>query len=159
MNVPSYEALQNKEKLIKVIRELCEKMDKVESNNVTKDDLQQNQVVVIAEQPIPSTWPTGLSHSMADLIDAINADTTAVPGRMYLSTVSLSDLPEYDNNGTPSRLTQAEMKIEIMARENIGANQIKDVILFTVTSTLPPYHWEYTSAWGQTGAWIAFKTD
>lgn len=156
MNVPSYEALQNKDKLIKVIRELCEKMDKVENTAVTEEALQQGEVIVIAEQPIPSSWPVGSTHSMADLIAAINDDDTAVPGRMYLSTVRLSDLPYYDDNGTPTKLIQAEMKIEIMARQDVLGNP-KDVILFTVTSTLPPYHWEYTSAWGNTGEWVAFK--
>ena len=159
MNTPSYNALLNKERLIKTIQDLCEKVNSIEQNAVSKEDLEQNQVVVIAEQPIPSTWPTGLTHSMSDLIAAINDDPTAVPGRMYLSTVNLNDLPYYDDNGTPTRLIQAEMKIEIMARQNIAADVIKDVILFTVTSTLPPYHWEYTSAWGQTGEWVAFKTE
>lgn len=160
MNTPSYSVLQSKEKLIRTVQSLCQIVDKIEkaqSDFVTHEDMEESQVVVIAAQPIPTTWPTDSTHSMADLIDAINADETAVPGRMYLSTISLNDLPYYDDNGTPARLLQAEMKIEIMAREPIDANNIKDVILFVVTSSNAPYHWEYTSVWGSTGEWIAFE--
>ena len=35
MNVPSYEALLDKERLLKVIRELCEKVNALENNSAT----------------------------------------------------------------------------------------------------------------------------
>lgn len=160
MNIPSTSALLDREKLIRTIQDLCETVNNIADNAITKEDLGNNQVVVIAEQPIPETWPVDSMHTMQDLIEAINDDETAIPGRMYLSSVGLADLPYYDDNGTPERLIQAEMKIEIMAKELIpdgNEGSWKKVILFTVTSSLPPHHWEYTSVWGGTGEWIAFK--
>lgn len=163
MNIPSRNALLHRDTAIKVIRELCEKMHKFEQNCVTKEDLAGSQVAIVAAQPIPSVWPADFQHSMADLIEAINNDQTAIPGRQYLSSVRLSDLPYYNDNGTQKRLVQAEMRIEIMAQDYIpdGNSEgmvLRKVILFTVTSNLEPYHWEYTSVWGGTGNWIAFNT-
>ena len=104
------------------------------------------QASVVANEAYPQSWFED-TDTMADLIDKINADTNAVPGKIYLSTISLNDLP--------SEMLQAEVKAEIMAYEQ----GLGKVILFTVTSSnTAPYHWEYTSAWGGTGTWRAFQT-
>ena len=83
---------------------------------------------------------------MADLIADINADTDAVAGKVYMDTVSFSDLP--------GEMQQAELKSEIISQ--LGNSK---VIVFTVTSSeVSPYHWEYTSAYGQTNIWREWVT-
>lgn len=154
MNTPSYNVLLDKQKLIRTIQDLCEAVNKVENNQssfVTHKEFEEGKIIVIAEQSMPTAWLQ--CNTMQELITLINADETAVPGRMYLSTISLNDLPYYNTpGGGTARLTQAEMKVEVMASEG----EIGKVILFTVTSTNSPYHWEYTSAWKGTGEWISF---
>lgn len=94
-------------------------------------------------KPIPNTWNT--NGTMAQLIASITNDATAVEGNGYLGTVNVTDLP--------SGLVQGEIEIDIMAvQAGLGKN-----ILFTLTSSnTSPYHWEYTSAWSQTGNWRSF---
>lgn len=90
---------------------------------------------------LPETWDT--THSMAELIASINADSNAVPGKSYLGTVSLSDLP--------AGMVQAELIIDIMDQLDIDGDK---VIVFSLSSAdISPYKWEYTSAYGRLGAW------
>jgi len=99
--------------------------------------------LTVVNQAYPSGWRT--NGTMENLIDDINADSTAVVGKSYLKTVSISDLP--------AGLIQAEMKAEIM--EYLPGTG--KVIVFTVTSSgIAPYHWEYTSIWGAVGEWRSF---
>lgn len=152
MNIPSFKALfTSREKIVKTIQALCKEVKNLASG------VQEAKTVVIAYQPMPEEWKE--VDTMSDLIAAVNADETAVPGRLYLSTIRLNDLPYYnESGGGTSQLIQAEMRIEIMASENIMGS-IKKVILFTITSTNSPYHWEYTSAWGNAGQWVSFVTN
>lgn len=102
------------------------------------------QAYVTANEAYPEDWLDGVT-TMAGLIAKINDDPNAVPGKIYLSTVSFSDLP--------ANMMFAEVKAEIMTQGQYGK-----VILFTVTSSnVAPYHWEYTSTWRQTGTWRAFQ--
>ena len=102
------------------------------------------QEEVIINEAFPNSWhKTG---TMADLIADINADTDAVAGKVYMDTVSFSDLP--------GEMQQAELKSEIISQ--LGNSK---VIVFTVTSSeVSPYHWEYTSAYGQTNIWREWVT-
>ena len=99
---------------------------------------------VIINESFPISWLS--AQSMSELITAINNDSDAVVGKVYMDTISLSDLP--------AGMLQAEVKAEIMS-ELSG----EKVILFTVTSSnTSPYHWEYTSAYGDTGSWREWVT-
>lgn len=90
---------------------------------------------------LPETWDT--THSMTELIASINADSNAVPGKSYLGTVSLSDLP--------AGMMQAELIIDIMDQLDVDGSK---VIVFSLSSAdISPYKWEYTSAYGRLGAW------
>ena len=101
---------------------------------------------VIVNQAFPTSWDT--EHSMIQLIRDINDDESAVVGKSYFSTVSLTDLP--------ANLMEGELKVEILADEE----DLGKVILFTLTSSnVAPYHWEYTSAWGQLNIWRAFVSE
>ena len=102
------------------------------------------QEEVIINEAFPNSWhKTG---TMADLIADINADTDAVAGKVYMDTVLFSDLP--------GEMQQAELKSEIISQ--LGNSK---VIVFTVTSSeVSPYHWEYTSAYGQTNIWREWVT-
>ena len=103
---------------------------------------------------IPAEW--NINDSMRDLIDDINDDTTATPGKVYLGTIHLNDLPySEDESWSGRRLVQGEARIEIMASQGDTGK----VINFTLTSTLKPYHWEYTSSWRNEGEWISFLTE
>ena len=103
---------------------------------------------------IPAEW--NISGSMRDLIDDINDDVTATPGKVYLGTIHLNDLPySEDESWSGRRLIQGEARIEIMASQGDTGK----VINFTLTSTLKPYHWEYTSSWRNEGEWISFLTE
>ena len=96
---------------------------------------------VIINESFPVDWLS--AQSMTDLIQAINDDSDAMVGKVYMDTISLSDLP--------AGMMQAEVKAEIMSELEPGGDK---VILFTVTSSnTSPYHWEYTSAYGATGTW------
>ena len=96
---------------------------------------------------LPETWDT--THSMAELIASINADETAIPGKSYLGTVQLSDLP--------AGMVQAELIIDIMDQLDVDGSK---VIVFSLSSAdISPYKWEYTSAYGRTGAWRSWAID
>ena len=102
------------------------------------------QEEVIINEAFPNSWHT--TGTMADLIADINADTDAVAGKVYMDTVSFSDLP--------GEMQQAELKAEIISQTGNSK-----VIVFTVTSSeVSPYHWEYTSAYGQTNSWREWVT-
>ena len=95
---------------------------------------------------LPETWDT--THSMTELIASINADSNAVPGKSYLGTVQLSDLP--------AGMMQAELIIDIMDQLDVDGSK---VIVFSLSSAdISPYKWEYTSAYGRTGAWRSWAT-
>lgn len=95
---------------------------------------------------LPETWDT--THSMAELIASINADETAIPGKSYLGTVQLSDLP--------AGMVQAELIIDIMDQLDVDGSK---VIVFSLSSAdISPYKWEYTSAYGRAGAWRSWAT-
>jgi len=102
------------------------------------------QEEVIINEAFPNSWhKTG---TMADLIADINADTNAVAGKVYMDTVLFSDLP--------GEMQQAELKAEIISQSGNSK-----VIVFTVISSeVSPYHWEYTSAYGQTNSWREWVT-
>ena len=102
------------------------------------------QEEVIINEAFPNSWHT--TGTMADLIADINADADAVAGKVYMDTVSFSDLP--------GEMQQAELKAEIISQTGNSK-----VIVFTVTSSeVSPYHWEYTSAYGQTNSWREWVT-
>lgn len=108
--------------------------------------LQSNTTVVsiISNQPFPSTWPTTSEDSFSDLIAAIDGDSDAVKGKVYLSTVHYSDLPD--------NLSDAELKVEIM--NSTGANKIA---VFTLTSAnKAPYNWHTTMWNGELDTWHSY---
>ena len=97
------------------------------------------QASVIANEEFPTSWPK--SGTMSQLVTAINNDTSVKKGKIYLSTVTFSDLP--------ANLSQAEMKVEIMDINSYGVIKV-----FTVTSEdRSPYHWERTSAYNRLTNW------
>ena len=95
---------------------------------------------------LPETWDT--THSMAELIASINADETAIPGKSYLGTVQLSDLP--------AGMMQAELIIDIM--DQLGTDGDKVIVFSLSSADISPYKWEYTSAYGRVGAWRSWAT-
>lgn len=114
-------------------------------SDLTNDAGYITQAEVVINESYPSAWLQ--SQDMEDLIQAINDDSDAVVGKVYMDTISLSDLP--------ASMQQAEVKVEIMS-ELQGEGK---VLLFTVTSSnTSPYHWEYTSAYGETGTWREWAT-
>lgn len=90
---------------------------------------------------LPETWDT--THSMTELIASINADSNAVPGKSYLGTVQLSDLP--------AGMMQAELIIDIV--DQLGTDGDKVIVFSLSSADISPYKWEYTSAYGRLGAW------
>ncbi len=103
------------------------------------------QSTVVVNHQMPSTWNT--NGTMAQLISSIQNDDTAVEGKSYISTVSISDLP--------AGLMQAELKAEITKGSTAG----NKIIVFTVESEdVSPYHWERVSAYGRSGYWRSFVT-
>ena len=101
-------------------------------------------VVIKTYRGIPSSWD--INHTMADLIDSIAADTSAVPGESYMGTVHLSDLP--------GGLSQGELIIEVM--DELSGDK---TVLFQLSSAdTSPYKWEYNSAYGRAGAWRSWVT-
>lgn len=98
------------------------------------------QEQVLAYKPYPSGWD--VSDRMIDLIRDINVDANATVGKSYIDTVSVADLPD--------GLSQADVKVDVVS-EIEGTGKI---LVFTVTSEdIAPYHWEYTSAYGNDGEW------
>ena len=103
------------------------------------------QASITANEEFPSGWPK--SGTMSQLVTAINNDTSVKKGKIYLSTVTFSDLPP--------GLSQAEMKVEIMDVNVSGVIKV-----FTVTSEdIPPYHWERTSAYNRLTLWRSWLPD
>lgn len=101
-------------------------------------------VAIKTYRGIPSSWD--INHTMADLIDSIAADTSAVPGESYMGTVNLSDLP--------GGLSQGELIIEVM--DELSGDK---TVLFQLSSAdTSPYKWEYNSAYGRTGTWRSWVT-
>ena len=125
----------------------------------TKTWVEGKGYLTTTNQRFPNGWRT--NGTMADLIEDINNDNTAVAGKSYFGTVAISDLP--------TGLIQAEMKVEVMVEEMLPVfnqetqeteEKIRKVVVFTVTSSgVAPYHWEYTSAWGDEGVWRSFLTE
>ena len=101
-------------------------------------------VAISTYRGIPASWD--INHTMADLIDSIAADTSAVPGESYMGTVYLSDLP--------GGLLQGELIIEVMDE----LNGDKTVLFQLSSADTSPYKWEYNSAYGRAGAWRSWVT-
>ena len=120
----------------------------------TKSWVEDKGYITSTNLRIPEGW--NINGSMIDLINDINDDPTATPGKVYLGTIHLNDLPySEDETWSGRRLVQGEARIEIMASQG----ETGKVINFTLTSTLKPYHWEYTSSWRNEGEWISFLTE
>lgn len=112
-------------------------------SELTNDVGYVTQATVVVNHQMPETWNT--SGTMAQLIDSIQNDDTAVEGKSYIATVSISDLP--------TGLGQAELKAEITKGSEAGDK----IIVFTVESEdVSPYHWERVSAYGRQGSWRSF---
>lgn len=111
----------------------------VNGNNILGSGDIDIQSTILANEQMPASWDT--THTMHDLINSINADPNAVPGKIYLSTVHISDLP--------SGILQAEVKVEVM-----GQQAGKKILLFSITSAdISPYRWEYTAYNMSEGPW------
>lgn len=101
-------------------------------------------ISVISNQPFPASWPTSNEHSFSDLISAIDADTDAVKGKVYLSTVHYDDLP--------GGMVDAELKIEVMD-QRLGHK----IAVFTITSAnVSPYNWHATMWDGDLTSWHSY---
>lgn len=101
---------------------------------ITEADVNTNVVSIISNQPFPDTWPTTSSYTLQDLVNAIDADDTAIKGKVYMSTVHYSDL------SSAVGLADGELKVEIM--ESSGSHKIA---VFTITSANhSPYYWQNT---------------
>ena len=101
-------------------------------------------ISVISNQPFPASWPTSNQHSFSDLISAIDADTDAVKGKVYLSTVHYDDLP--------GDIADAELKIEVMD-QRAGHK----IAVFTITSAnVSPYNWHATMWDGDLTSWHSY---
>lgn len=97
------------------------------------------QATVMANEPFPSSWRT--NGTMEQLISDINSDETVQPGKIYLKTVTISDLP--------ASMQQAEMKVEIM-----GYQAGEFIMVFSISSAnTSPYKWEYSSYNESHGPW------
>ena len=138
-----------------ILNTLLQKADKTEiptntsdltndSGYVTIDNTGQIQinnenVTIVSSQPFPDTWPTSNQYTLQNLVNAIDADNTAVKGKVYMSTVHYSDL----NNAVG--LYDGELKVEIM--ESSGSHKIAR---FTISSAnKSPYYWQNTMWNGQ----------
>ena len=94
-------------------------------------------ISVISNQPFPSSWPIDAQHTLSDLVAAIDADSDAIKGKVYLSTVHYSDLP--------GEMADAELKVEIM-----DVRSTDKIAVFTITSAnVSPYNWHATM-WNNT---------
>lgn len=111
---------------------------------ITEQDVNTNTVSIISNQPFPSDWPTSSSDSFSDLINAIDSDDDAIKGKVYLSTVHYTDLPD--------NLADAELKVEIM--NSTGNHKIA---VFTLTSAnKSPYNWHTTMWYGNLDTWHSY---
>lgn len=94
-------------------------------------------ISVISNQPFPASWPIDSQHALSDLVAAIDADSEAIKGKVYLSTVHYSDLP--------GGMADAELKVEIM-----DVRSSDKIATFTITSAnVSPYNWHATM-WNNT---------
>ncbi len=101
-------------------------------------------ISVISNQPFPASWPTTNQYSFSDLISAIDADTDAIKGKVYLSTVHYDDLP--------GDMGDAELKIEVMD-QRAGHK----IAVFTITSAnVSPYNWHATMWGGDLTSWHSY---
>ena len=101
-------------------------------------------ISIISNQPFPSGWPTANDKTFNDLIEAIDNDTDAVKGKVYLSTVHYSDLPD--------SLADAELKVEIM--DSTGSHKI--AVLTLTSANQSPYNWHTTMWMGQIEDWHSY---
>lgn len=117
---------------------------------ITQEDgqLQVNQqnITVISNQPFPSTWPKDSNHSFSDLVSAIDADSSAIAGKVYLATIHYSDL------NSSIGLHDAELKVEIMD----SSNNHKIARLTITSANKSPYYWQTTMWNGQLYGWKSF---
>ena len=101
-------------------------------------------ISVISNQPFPSTWPISNEYALSDLVSAIDADTDAIKGKVYLSTVHYNDLP--------ADMADAELKIEVM-----DVRSGHKIAVFTITSTnVSPYNWHATMWGGELTDWRSY---
>lgn len=101
-------------------------------------------ISIISNQPFPSGWPTANDKTFNDLIEAVDNDTDAVKGKVYLSTVHYSDLPD--------SLADAELKVEIM--DSTGSHKI--AVLTLTSANQSPYNWHTTMWMGQIEDWHSY---
>ena len=121
------------------LKELADALN--DDSNFATTIINKINVIDTTYRDIPASWD--VDHGMSQLIASINSDTTAVPGKSYLGTVHLNDLP--------GSMMQAELIIEVM--DQLGSDGDK-VIKFELSSAdISPYKWEYTSAYGRLGTW------
>ena len=133
-----------------ILNTLLQKADKTEiptnTSDLTNDSgyvtvgndgqlqINQENVTIVSNQPFPDTWPTTSQYTLQNLVDAIDADTNAVKGKTYMSTVHYSDL------NSAIGLHDGELKVEIM--ESSGSHKIAR---FTISSAnKSPYYWQNT---------------
>lgn len=110
---------------------------------VTASDVQTavnvNEISIISNQPFPSDWPTSSSYTFQDLVNAIDADSDAIKGKVYMSTVHYSDM------SNAIGLVDGELKVEIM-----DSSSAHKIAVFTITSAnSSPYYWQNTMWNGQ----------
>lgn len=100
--------------------------------------------IIVSNQPFPESWPIDNQHSFDDLIAAIDADDEAVKGKVYLSTVHYTDLPD--------NMADAELKVEIM-----DDRYTHKIAVFSITSAnRSPYNWHATMWSGDLTAWHSY---
>lgn len=100
--------------------------------------------IIVSNQPFPESWPIDNQHSFDDLIAAIDADEEAVKGKVYLSTVHYTDLPD--------NMADAELKVEIM-----DDRYSHKIAVFSITSAnRSPYNWHATMWSGDLTAWHSY---
>ena len=95
--------------------------------------------------PFPNSWPT--SGTTKAFCDAINADTSAAIGMVYLGGASFSDLP-FNGNG--------DIVVEILE----GPSHSKSIHLILTSGNIAPYRWEYTywNSGSNVSGWIGYQT-
>ncbi len=100
--------------------------------------------IIVSNQPFPESWPIDNQHSFDDLIAAIDADEEAVKGKVYLSTVHYTDLPD--------NMADAELKVEIM-----DDRYSHKIAVFSITSAnRSPYNWHATMWSGDLTEWHSY---
>ena len=94
----------------------------------------------------PITWTT--DGTIAELMEDIEADASAIPGMVYLGEITCSDMP-FIGNG--------DLVVEI-----IDGNSTNKVIVASLNSgNISPYYWRYTywitGGTVHTSGWISFQ--